>query len=95
MNYHLVLQCLFLLLYNRAQYQLGCKKALVCPTFKKGDQKNAAYYRPVSLTSVCSKIMEHVICSNIMFHLKNHTILTHQQFGGYSVELHAAFTNIA
>jgi len=66
------------------------KKASVCPIFKKGDQKNAANYRPVSLTSVCSKIMEHVVCSNVMSHLECHDILTHQQFGfhqGYSAEL--------
>ena len=40
-----------------------------------------ANYRPVSLTSICCKAMEHVIHSNIMRHLDPHNILTDQQHG--------------
>lgn len=39
------------------------KKAMVCPIFKKGDKSVAANYRPVSLTCVISKVMEHIISS--------------------------------
>ena len=37
------------------------KEALVTPIFKISDKHSAANYRPVSLTSVCCKICEHVL----------------------------------
>ena len=42
------------------------------------DPKN---YRPVSLTSVACKIMEHVVVSHIMKHLEFYNILVDTQFG--------------
>ena len=43
--------------------------ANICPLFKKGDTSIACNYRPVSLTCVPCKLLEHIICSNIMAHL--------------------------
>ena len=45
------------------------KIAHVAPIFKKGDPLLASNYRPVSLTSIPSKIMEHIVYSQIMKHL--------------------------
>lgn len=56
-------------------------RANITPIFKKGDRTLASNYRPVSLTSICSKIMEHIIHSNIMKHFSKHTILTDKQHG--------------
>jgi len=47
---------------------------LVCPLFKKGDRKNLSNYWPISLTSVCSKVMEHTVYSNIMSHMESNNI---------------------
>ena len=44
--------------------------------FKKGEKFKASNYRPVSLTSICCKIQEHVITSNVLKHLDEHNILT-------------------
>ena len=57
------------------------KQANVAPISKKGDRSTAANYRPISLTSVCSKILEHIIHSQIMRHLDIHQILSDQQHG--------------
>ena len=43
--------------------------ANICPLFKKGDRSLACNYRPVSLTCVPCKLLEHIVCSNIMAHL--------------------------
>ena len=37
------------------------KTANIIPIFKKGDHTNTGNYRPVSLTSICSKLLEHII----------------------------------
>ncbi|XP_076461755.1 uncharacterized protein LOC143294209 [Babylonia areolata] len=57
------------------------KAAHVMPVFKKGEQYNPANYRPVSLTSVCCKVLEHILTSTIMNHLEHHGILCNQQHG--------------
>ncbi|MCW4309230.1 MAG: reverse transcriptase family protein [Candidatus Thiodiazotropha endolucinida] len=51
------------------------------PVFKKGDRFKASNYRPVSLTSLCCKIQEHIITSNILRHLDDNSILTDCQHG--------------
>ena len=40
-----------------------------------------ANYRPVSLTNICSKLMEHVIASQLMGHLNTNNILYDPQHG--------------
>ena len=55
------------------------KKANVIPVYKKGDRYCAANYRPISLTCIVCKIMEHIICSNIFSHLDKYGILCDQQ----------------
>ena len=49
--------------------------------FKKGDRFKASNYRPVSLTSLCCKVQEHIITSNILKHLEEHDILTDCRHG--------------
>ena len=49
--------------------------------FKKGKKYNAANYRPVSLTSICCKILKHIIVSNINKHLAFESIFADCQHG--------------
>ena len=44
--------------------------ANVVPVFKKGDRHRPENYRPVSLTSVLSKLLEHIICHSMMAHFE-------------------------
>ena len=55
--------------------------AFVSPIFKKGNRNLPVNYRPVSLTSVPCKIMEHIICSHVRDHLDKHSVLTSLQHG--------------
>ena len=55
--------------------------AFVSPIFKKGNRNLPENYRPVSLTSVPSKILEHIICSHVRDHLDKHNVLTPLQHG--------------
>ena len=57
------------------------KKADVVPIFKKGAKNRPENYRPVSLTSITCKLLEHIITSSIMKHLEEHQILTDAQHG--------------
>jgi hypothetical protein len=41
------------------------KSANITPLFKKGDRSAPVNYRPVSLTSVCSKMMDLIIHSQV------------------------------
>ena len=53
--------------------------ANICPLFKKGDRSLVCNYRPVSLTCVPCKLLEHIVCSNIMAHLDEHKLLSDRQ----------------
>ena len=57
------------------------KEANVALIFKKGDKHNPCNYRPVSLTCIISKCMEHILVSNIMQHLDSNKILYALQHG--------------
>ena len=53
--------------------------ANICPLLKKGDRSLARKYRPVSLTCIPCKLLEHIVCSNIMAHLDEHELLSDRQ----------------
>lgn len=75
----------------------------VVPVFKSGDRNSPLNYRPISLTSVPCKIMEHVIYSHIMNFLDSNNFFHPSQHGfrkGLSCEtqlaafLHDIHTNL-
>ena len=48
---------------------------------KKGERYNAANYRPVSLTCICSKLLEHIVTKHLVSHLEENNILYNLQHG--------------
>ena len=56
-------------------------KANVTPIFKKGEKSDPSNYRPISLTCILCKVMEHIIASNLTAHLNKHNILYDLQHG--------------
>ena len=57
------------------------KNAFVTPVYKKGPKSKTENYRPISLTCICCKVLEHIINSNIMSHLDKNNLLFHNQNG--------------
>ena len=53
--------------------------ANISPLFKKGDRSLACNNRPVFFTCVPCKLLEHIVCSNIMSHLDEHKVLSDKQ----------------
>jgi hypothetical protein len=57
------------------------RDAHIVPVFKKGEKHLPSNYRPISLTSIVCKVLEHIIHSNIMSHFDQYNILTDKQHG--------------
>ena len=55
--------------------------ANITPVFKKGNRNTPANYRPISLTSISCKVMEHIIFHHIMSHFDSSNILNPLQHG--------------
>jgi hypothetical protein len=57
------------------------KKSIVTPVFKSGDKIDINNYRPISVLSVISKIIERIINSRLITYLEKFNILSGSQFG--------------
>ena len=69
--------------------------ANVTPIYKKNNRHDPANYRPISLTCVTCKLLEHIICKHILNHLEQYNILTNLQHGfrsGHSCETQLLIT---
>ena len=66
---------------DQGQLPQDWKSANITPIYKKGNRTDPANYWPISLTSICSKILEHIIYSFISTHLSNYNILSSNQHG--------------
>ena len=57
------------------------KKAKVIPIPKSGSTDNVANYRPVSITSTCSKLLEHIVSKHLLSYINEHNLLSNWQHG--------------
>ena len=73
------------IIYNQSlsEHQLpkDWLQANICPVFKKGSRTIASNYRPISLTCVICKAMEHILFHHIIKHLDQFDILKDYQHG--------------
>jgi hypothetical protein len=66
---------------SRGEVPSDWRQANVISVFKKGEKYLASNYRPVSLTCICCKVLEHIVVSNMVKHLEIHDILVDCQHG--------------
>ena len=72
---------LFNLSLEKAIYPIQWKKANVTPVYKCDKPNDIKNYRPISLLSVISKVMERCIYKHVHNHLLRHKIITSNQSG--------------
>ena len=76
-----VFQLLFQASLDQGSVPNDWKRADITPLYKKGDKMQAENYRPVSLTSIACKLLEHIVHSNIMDHFDRFNVLDDSQHG--------------
>lgn len=57
------------------------KCAVVCPVYKSGDKSLTTNYRPISLISTISKVMEKIMNKRIINFLESNKLLSENQYG--------------
>ena len=87
-------------LYNKSiqegQLPYQWKEANVIALFKKGSRKSANNYRPVSLTSICCKLLEKLIRNAIVDNLEKKGLIHKDQHGfryGRSISISISSVN--
>ena len=67
--------------YNSGAVPYDWTKAMVVPIFKSGSRADPSNHRPISLTCISCKVMEHIVLSHINKHLTVNNIITSFQHG--------------
>lgn len=57
----------------------GDRRSVYVILFKKGDKTRASKYSQVSLTSLCYKVVKHIVQSQVINHLEENNILADEQ----------------
>ena len=59
------------------------KVSKIIPLYKtgSGDKSNFSNYRPISILSSFAKLIEKIVCSQLMYYLNNHGLLYKHQYG--------------
>ena len=66
---------------NSGIFPSRLKYAIVKPIFKKGSKQDISNYRPISILTSFSKILERLIFNRLYKHLESNGILAQEQFG--------------
>ena len=83
------LRCIYQKSLDTGTLPADWREANISCVFKKGDRHLPENYRPISLTSVPCKILEHIIYHHLLLHLESNNVLTHLNHGfrsGFSCE---------
>ena len=67
--------------YDLSSTPKDWNSAIAMPIFKKGLKSDPSNHRPISLTCICCKIMEHIMLSQTAKHIAKNNILINEQNG--------------
>ena len=76
-----ILAVIFQASYATGEVPSLWKTTNICPVYKKGKKFDPINYRPISLTCIPCKLVEHIVTSHIMIHASNFDILNPFQHG--------------
>ena len=76
-----VLAILFNACFDFGIFPTCLKTAKVVPVYKAGDINEVTNYRPISILSIFSKILEKLVHTRALSFLKCHSVLTPTQYG--------------
>ena len=76
-----ILQVIFTQSLDTGTLSSDWLSADIRPVLKKGCHSNPTNCRPISITSICCKTMEHIIYHSVMEHLQYNNILIDNQHG--------------
>ena len=76
-----ILTLIFNLSLETGEVPVDWRTADAVPVYKKGSKSKASNYRPISLTCIASKLLEHILVSNSMSHFDDTNILSQYQHG--------------
>jgi hypothetical protein len=72
---------IFNLSLSTGNFPSKLKKSRIVPIFKAGDCENCDNYRPISLLSTLSKILEKIVQKKLVNHLESNNLLYKHQYG--------------
>jgi len=72
---------IFNLSLSTGQFPSHLKQCRVIPIFKAGDRLDCDNYRPISLLSSISKVLEKIVAEKLVFHLNDNDLLYQHQYG--------------
>lgn len=73
---HIINQC-----FNTGRFPNILKQSMVIPIFKEGDKRLVQNYRPITITSQLSKIIEKAIKNRLTKFLEDNKIISSSQYG--------------
>jgi hypothetical protein len=79
---------LFNLSIQTGEFPNNLKMSRTVPIFKSGDPTLCDNYRPISLLSSISKVLEKAVAIRLISHLKSNNLLSENQFERYSTIHH-------
>ena len=68
-------------IFNNGPFPNNCKIAKIAPIYKNGSKEEINNYRPISILTCFSKVIEKMIYDRLMAFFKKHEVLYPHQFG--------------